>query len=300
MSGARVDPPRATNYAHAVSRGRRAGVWAGLSVLAGAAVFASSASAGDSLLGTSHGVEYWHDGASFGADANGIVLCPDGTRISGGGFTQPAFAGELNDSSPIGKAGWDVNVRFNPSGTMDTFAMCSKGARKFVTETGEIEANETGKLKASCTGGRHVIGGGAAIFGPIADARLNSSYPYDSGDRGKKPDDGWKARGVNLSGAELSFAVTVICAKHQPSYVHESVTIMPASNTAAIPGCPGSKVVLSGGVRFTGPAPEAVVQFLKPTDDDDGGTLPDDGFLANGHNEAGADPKTLTGYAICD
>jgi hypothetical protein len=78
------------------------------------------------------------------------------------------------------------------------------------------------------------------------------------------------------------------------------VTIGPSSNTAAIPLCPESKAVLSGGVRFSGPGPEAVIQFLSPIDDDDPGVAPDDKFLANGHNEAGADPKTLTGYAICD
>ncbi len=68
------------------------------------------------------------------------------------------------------------------------------------------------------------MGGGASILGAIADARLNSSYPIDSKDKGKAPDDGWRARGVNLSGSDLAFNAFAICARKQRAYRSQKAT----------------------------------------------------------------------------
>lgn len=263
---------------------------------------ASPAVAVDTLLGEVDGVAYWKDSTAVSPPGNGnlSVSCPPGTKVSGGGWGQSGLSGEMNDSFPLSNDGWAANVLFDPSGTLDVYAICNGGARSFVDAERQLEAGKTQKLKVKCPGGKHLMGGGAVIFGAIADARLNSSYPYDSKDQGSKPDDGWRARGVNLSGDDFTFQVFAICASKQFTYRSEKTNLGPSTSSGLSPFCPNSEQVLSGGVRLSGPGPEGVVHALLPIDGGDGNTVPDDGFLANGHNLLGASgPKTLTGYAIC-
>jgi hypothetical protein len=266
------------------------------------ALTAATAFAADTFQGAAHGVQYWKDTVMVGApgDGNGFVQCPVGTKVSGGGFSQGGLSGELSDSFPGSNDGWAVNVKFDPSGSLDTWAICNKGARSFRNSRRTLGADKTQKLTVRCSGGKHVIGGGAKIVGPIADARMNSSYPFDSKDRGHKPDDGWRARGVNLSGDGLTFRAFVICAEKQPVYRSSKVTLQPSTSSAAIPACPDNRALLSGGVRLTGPGTEGVVHALRPSDGADADATPENRMLANGENLPGAsEEKRLTGYAIC-
>jgi hypothetical protein len=266
-------------------------------------VFAASASAVDSLVGTSHGVQYWHETETVTSppgDGIGTVSCPAGTKVSGGGFSQSAFAGVLNDSFPLGKSGWAVNVKYDPSGPLETFAICNEGGRSVESKQRMLKANKTRKLSAGCDADRHVIGGGALISGALSAARLNSSYPFDSKDAGKKPDDGWRARGVNLASSTLDFEAFAICANRQPTYKRTKLSLGPSGTSGNSVFCPPGKVVLSGGIKLNGPADETEIHFIAPRDGPDAGDLLDDGWLANAGNEAGGTTKMLTAFALCD
>ena len=279
------------------------GIRAGLALAIAGGVLASDARAVDTLVGQSHGVQYWHETETVTSppgDGIGTVSCPAGTKVSGGGFSQSAFAGVLNDSFPLGTSGWAVNVKYDPSGPLETFAICNEGGRSVESKQRMLKANTTRKLSAGCDADRHVIGGGALISGALSAARLNSSYPFDSSDAGKKPDDGWRARGVNLASSNLDFEVFAICANRQPTYKRTKLSLGPSGTSGNSVFCPPGKVVLSGGIKLNGPADETEIHFIAPRDGPDAGDLLDDGWLANAGNEAGGTTKTLTAYALCD
>ncbi len=264
---------------------------------------APAAFAADSLVGQSHGVQYWHEEETVTTppgDGIGTVSCPAGTKVSGGGFSQNAFSGVLNDSFPLGTSGWAVNVKYGFTGPLETFAICNKGARSVESKQRTLKATTTRKLSANCDADRHVIGGGALISGPLSAARVNSSHPVDSKDAGRKPDDGWKARAVNLLSSDLDFEVFAICANRQPTYKKTKLALGPSGTSGNSVFCPPGKVVLSGGIKLNGPADETEIHFVAPRDGPDDGDLLDDGWLANAGNEAGGTQKTLTAYALCD
>jgi len=275
---------------------------AGLAALLVGGAMVSAAYAADALVGTSHGVQYWHETQAVMApgDGQGQVSCPGGTKISGGGFSQSAFAGVLNDSFPLAKTGWVVNVKYTPSGPLETFAICNEGGRSLNSRERLLKANRTRTVSASCERDKHVIGGGASILGPIASARLNSSYPFDSKDPGKKPDDGWRARGINLASGDLDFETFAICSRRLPTYKKGSLSLGPSGTSGNSVFCPTGKVLLSGGIRLNGPADEAEVHYLAPRDGGDAGSLLDDGWLANAGNDAGGTTKNFRAYALCD
>jgi hypothetical protein len=88
---------------------------------------------------------------------------------------------------------------------------------KYVTKSFELPPGKTKTYKAPCPKGTHVLGGGHYNNGGYGDVTGAHSYPYDSGDRGRKTDDGWAAR---LRGFTESHNVDVhaICAKVLPEY----------------------------------------------------------------------------------
>ena len=282
-------------------RQRRRRIAAGGAALA--CVFGGTAFAADTLIGQSHGVQYWHEEETVTeppGDGIGTVSCPPGTKVSGGGFSQSSFQGVLNDSFPLGTSGWAVNVKYDSTGPLETLAICNEGARSVESKQRLLKATKTRKLSAECDANRHVIGGGALISGALSAARLNSSYPIDSKDQGKKPDDGWRARGVNLASSNLDFEVFAICANRLPAYKKTKLSLGPSGTSGNSVFCPPGKVVLSGGIKLNGPADEAVVHYLKARDGGDDGDLLDDGWLANAGNEAGGTTKTFTAYVLCD
>ena len=67
--------------------------------------------------------------------------------------------------------------------------------------------------EASCTGGRHAIGGGVISEGSNpGEQAVNSSYPTDGSGSGDSGTTAWTAYVDNLSAGTLGFTVFVICA----------------------------------------------------------------------------------------
>ena len=63
----------------------------------------------------------------------------------------------------------------------------------------------TGKIKVKCPNSKHLVGGGV----DAGQRFIQSTYPFDSKDKGKKPDDGWKATTSGLQTATVE--VTAAC-----------------------------------------------------------------------------------------
>jgi hypothetical protein len=123
------------------------------------------------------------------------------------------FDGSDTDTKP--DDGWAIRVLDTAGGLggMAIDAICKRGpglSYVKVKHTGLAPANGA-YARANCASGTHVAGGGVRIDGPGAEARVVNSFPADSSDPGKVPDDGWNGAAYNLGGTTKTFVVTAIC-----------------------------------------------------------------------------------------
>ena len=115
--------------------------------------------------------------------------------------------------------------------------------------TAEREARGFSTLKASCPSKTHVLSGGAFTAAAFNDAHLIHSYPFDSGDRKRKPDDGWKVLMNGRFDTGTDATVYAICQKAMPAYeVSDHVATADEQTHADVP-CPEGLSVTGGGTR---------------------------------------------------
>jgi hypothetical protein len=157
-----------------------------------------------------------------------------------------------------------------------------------------VEVDETftgpGSLKVACPNGTKVLSGGMGTFNGYGGILLTGSYPYDSGDKGSTPDDGWKIDVTNRGGLEV--AVYGLCAKQKVKYVDESFKFPRYDDGTGTAACPRGTRIISGGGRA------GTLIGLLPHDGKDADKKPDDKFLV--HTESGATGKTKgVAWAIC-
>jgi hypothetical protein len=77
-----------------------------------------------------------------------------------------------------------------------------------------IDSGESGKVTARCKKSEAVINGGfASTVNGVGqrDTWVTSTRPYDSGDRKKAPDDGWRAKAQNSSDEKVKLTVHAVC-----------------------------------------------------------------------------------------
>lgn len=137
-----------------------------------------------------------------GADIGDEVACQPETALVGGGAGWSGSPGTnefvrapnlaIRASRPVEQM-WAAagNIQSNAgTRTLTLSAVClATGLGTVELKTAEKQVgNKGGTVKASCSPGYRVTGGGGVGGGAI------QSQPYDSGDAGKAPDDGWKVR----------------------------------------------------------------------------------------------------------
>jgi hypothetical protein len=167
-------------------------------------------------------------------------------------------------------------------------AVDKAGGFSYVTKRFEVANLEVKTFKAPCPDGTHVYSGGYYNLEGFDSGYVYHSYPYDSGDRKSKPDDGWKARLLSLS-PPATWQVHAVCAKPTPKYKHGDVSLGGGlvTHTLATPCNPGLNPV-SGGTSGTDQLHE--VQSY-PTIAPLGWTVKLDGTTP--------DPSELHLYVIC-
>ena len=129
----------------------------------------------------------------------------------------------------------------------------SAGGYKYVTKT--VTAKPGKRLSASmgCPNGTRVIGGGERNGGGYGSFTLGQTFPYDDGDKGTSPDDGWRIRGSNLDTAKVKLKVTAICGDTNLRYRHDRFSVASGEQTGdSQVSCPDGTSMYSGGVE--GPA----------------------------------------------
>ncbi len=131
-------------------------------------------------------------------------------EVTGGGFranaaiedleleeVSPGFDGDKLNSDRINSGYTKRNAAMNYT----TFAICSTDNLKQVVKSDVVfEGNKT--IKVACPKNRRVVGGGFGRF----PADTIASQPYDSKDKGKAPDDGWKMTIHSGTGAQAMYA----------------------------------------------------------------------------------------------
>jgi hypothetical protein len=145
------------------------------------------------------------------------ATCPAGDEIVGGGTFIATTDSFINSSYPL-QGGWKsrVNDTVGGLGGMDTYAICRPNARVdaqiVATEHANVAPGSAAAVAATCSTGRHVIGGGGKLTGPISQAWLSASRPIDNAsDADSVPDDAWRVVGYNASGTVKSVWAFAVC-----------------------------------------------------------------------------------------
>lgn len=149
---------------------------------------------------------------------------------------------------------WQVAENRFPStsnlGLYET-TVCASGAKvSYPKQRTGAPARQGEVASARCGGGKHVLAGGALLGGPERSQRLVASAPFDSRDRGKRPDDGWRVAVDNFDTRRLGVTVVAICASVRGlSYVRRSYRAPKRARKHVTVPCPAGESIIGGGVR---------------------------------------------------
>jgi hypothetical protein len=259
---------------------------------------------GDTVLGSSGGSTYITDSLTFTSPDAALVdlSCEAGTKATGGGFDSSSLLAATAAWSFPFPTSWRTYQYHSGSGmqTATGFLICKDAKLRYPERDVKVKVNKTETAQVSCPDAMHAAGGGGLIDGPSNTGRLNSSYPFDDGDRGKRPDDGWRTRAINDGGGANYLKAVVVCQRKQPRYVPASNDLIAPNTAASFPLCRDSEHVIGVGAKLAGAAGASKLHILRPWDNgSEPGTLPDDGTAATATNLSGANKK-LTAYAICE
>ena len=265
---------------------------------------------GDETDGTAGGVTYRSDSAPIGPpDSVELdVSCPASKHASGSGFgTVSTVAGPVDRSVPVDGGdqdsrpddGWELLRRDEPgfpAGTSIVHAMCDSKTRTYRTRTLPAPDGETRTAKVKCPRSQHVSGGGAALLGQPIYGEIESTYPFDSGDRGGKPDDGWAVRFSNLDHSPHQMKAFAVCASAGLAYRKKELPLLGGGYGGFTPGC-GNRHLVGLGARISSAPGNSVLENLHPADDNDAGSVPDDYAVGDGSSDAAS--GTMTVFTVC-
>jgi hypothetical protein len=131
----------------------------------------------------------------------------------------------LNASAPIDSPsdtdtkpddGWRVYTQYSGPGNTGKGAIvnvsCLTGSGfKYRTKTVIVPGTEAAYATAQCPKGTTVLGGGIYINGAASSSHVVASRPWDSGDSGTVPEDGWRAGVLSHVDDDLTMTVHTIC-----------------------------------------------------------------------------------------
>jgi hypothetical protein len=275
---------------------------------------------GDFVLGNAGGLRYSSESRLADSGEAQAGCGPRTRRLIGGGGILSGPPGDIQlkamsfrdwaveppDPNPDPDTdpddGWGVHG-VGPPGTATTgIAICRKGGRIAYRQTMiPVNSSDVAAGKLSCGGRRWQVTGGATFVG-TAGGWINSSHPYDGGDRDKAPDDGWQIRAFAPVPSELN--AFAICVRNMDLIykTRRPVTIPdgnPESQTRSLNlSCGKKHHIVGGGLRLTGQANRAWAEGTAPVDSGDPGDAPDDRWRAIATNGGGV-AITMKPFAIC-
>lgn len=114
--------------------------------------------------------------------------------------------------------------------------------------------------RVDCAGGRHALSGGALASGPFKSQRLVASAPFDDGDAGAKPDDGWRVAVDNLGKRRRSLDAFAICSSVTGlTYEEQPFRVRKRARKHVELTCPAGQFIVGGGVSHGAPRGKATL-----------------------------------------
>ncbi len=258
------------------------------------AVAATPALAG--VIGTAGSITYKDATASLMNNEEVAIQmdCSAAKSITGVGFESDFLNLAPHSLRMYAANGAEIRVSASGNDNLTAYTMCTTAKVKYVEASKQHLAVATGKIKVKCPNRKHVVGGGV----DAGQRFIESTYPFDSKDKGSKPDDGWKATTSGLQAATVE--LTAACSPVEPRYTKETTALSPSTSSAVIPNCKGDTNLASAGARLTGPIQYGSLNTMHPRDDADAGSVPGDEVVVNmGNDGSNPDSEKLTGWAIC-
>jgi hypothetical protein len=185
-----------------------------------------------------------------------------GFEIGGGGFGT-LFA---NSSGPLDQIpgtpkldSWRVVVddigSVSGQRSYTEHAVCGKvRALGYEKKTQATPDDKRTVIKATCPASKHVLGGGALSESTFPGAqRLVATAPFDSGDKGSTPDDGWKIAIDTMTQAGQHATAYASCGKAGGlHYLSRGFKAAFPSNDG-LRQCPNGEWIVGGGIAQAGP-----------------------------------------------
>jgi hypothetical protein len=269
----------------------------------------------DTVLGTENGFTYVSDSetALSGQPSAPLAECPAGTKVIGGGgdALTSSLEGILASAAPGDGPDQDAKPddffrvfthnTTASSSTADVWAICAPGKTRYERASVNVGVGKAKSQKAKCPGGTKVVGGGVYLTGSNSEIFINATRPWDSRDRGKKPDDGWFVRAANVAGSRKVMTAHAMC--------RMDVSINPfggfggtSPGSGGVGGaCESDNDSLTGpGGEIQGTDPTLLrLSAVRPSDNTiEAGTVPDDAVAVEAENLT-ASSSPLGAFGIC-
>lgn len=127
-------------------------------------------------------------------------------------------------------------------------AVESAGGFDYVSVQGTVKAGKSKTIKAPCPGKTQVWWGGMTSGVFSQDAAI-TGVPYDDGDKGREPDNGWMSTIRNGSNSRHSATARAVCTKRlEPVYRTVEMKADAKELSTFQVSCPGDKVPVGGGL----------------------------------------------------
>jgi hypothetical protein len=126
----------------------------------------------------------------------------------------------------------------------------SAGGYRYATKAVGAKPGKRVSASVACPNGTRVIGGGERNSGGFGSIELGQTFPYDDGDKGSTPDDGWRIRARNLAAGPVQVRVTAVCGDTKLRYRHDRFQVATGTQTGdSTVSCPGGTSMYAGGVE---------------------------------------------------
>lgn len=166
-------------------------------------------------------------------------------------------------------------------------AVHKHGGYSYVSKSLKLGKKSLHRYQLACPKGTHVYGGGISAKAAFGKLRQRQSYPIDTKDADKAPDDAWGVL-VKNGGKRLKARMYATCGPIKPTFDVVHVSLFPNSYSQEVDThCQSPSTVLGGGVRGS-----------KGIEFEDGGPYDSSLWYAYSHNASSHDAG-FTQYAIC-
>jgi hypothetical protein len=188
-------------------------------------------------------------------------------------------------------------ITFPATSTADFDQRTANGIT-YINDQVPVGGGQSAVVSSGCPPAGHLIGAAAEVHDSTSAGILASLRPDDGDDPGGARDDGVTAFTHNTTNISAGVHVWAFCAGGKTRYPSRTRTLQLGDTKTLKARCPVETRVLSGGFYLDGLNSEIHLQALRPFDNADNNSKPDDGWKVRASNLAGSD-KLYMAWAFC-